>query len=214
MERKFEEVLEAIYVANEEKNNSLNSVKHRCHVEITEDMLEQMQKLQLIVKNRQDVFLTQAGHDHASKIVRRKRLAETLLFNSLQAGNEQLEEVSCEFEHEIYPEIEESICILLGHPKSCPHEKPIPAGDCCTRKSTEIHQKLVPLTGMKEGTTGRIAYFKAKDDVSKGIYEDMGLKKGTLLEVGPLSPAVVVAFNNRKIAMDKEVGKNIYLIPQ
>ena len=67
---------------------------------------------------------------------------------------------------------------------------------------------------MKEGTTGRIAYFKAKDDVSKGIYEDMGLKKGTLLEVGPLSPAVVVAFNNRKIAMDKEVGKNIYLIPQ
>jgi DtxR family Mn-dependent transcriptional regulator len=34
-------------------------------------------------------------------------------------------------EHIINPEVTNSICSFLGHPKSCPHGRAIPTGDCC-----------------------------------------------------------------------------------
>jgi len=34
-------------------------------------------------------------------------------------------------EHIIDPEVTASICSFLGHPRKCPHGKPIPSGNCC-----------------------------------------------------------------------------------
>ena len=40
------------------------------------------------------------------------------------------------------PEATEKICSFLGHPKTCPHGAPIPAGECCTRPAAENMQRL------------------------------------------------------------------------
>jgi DtxR family Mn-dependent transcriptional regulator len=38
---------------------------------------------------------------------------------------------ACRMEHIIDPEVTDSICSFLGHPRRCPHGKSIPTGDCC-----------------------------------------------------------------------------------
>jgi DtxR family Mn-dependent transcriptional regulator len=37
-----------------------------------------------------------------------------------------MEETACQFERLLHQEVEKSICTLLGHPRACPHGKPIP----------------------------------------------------------------------------------------
>ena len=75
--------------------------------------------------------LTDEGFRQAEQIVRRHRLAERLLTDVLHMSPAEVEKSACEFEHMVAEEITESICILLGHPRSCPHGSPIPRGPCC-----------------------------------------------------------------------------------
>jgi len=43
----------------------------------------------------------------------------------------EVELAACRMEHIIDPEVTNSICTFLGHPRRCPHGRAIPYGDCC-----------------------------------------------------------------------------------
>jgi len=43
----------------------------------------------------------------------------------------EVELAACRMEHIIDPEVTDSICSFLGHPRACPHGRAIPTGDCC-----------------------------------------------------------------------------------
>jgi len=78
------------------------------------------------------VEFTERGRAKASDIIRRHRLAERLFTQTLEMQNEaEIEQQACKFEHILSPEATEKICTLLGHPATCPHGAPIPAGPCC-----------------------------------------------------------------------------------
>jgi putative ABC transport system ATP-binding protein len=78
------------------------------------------------------VSLTARGRQRAADIIRRHRLAERLFTGTLQMENEsEIEQQACKFEHILSPEATDRICAFLGHPKTCPHGAPIPAGTCC-----------------------------------------------------------------------------------
>src|SRR5713101_395873 len=78
------------------------------------------------------VELTARGRQRAADIIRRHRLAERLFTDSLALENEsEIEQQACKFEHILSPEATEKICKFLGHPRTCPHGAPIPAGQCC-----------------------------------------------------------------------------------
>ncbi|MBL6991935.1 MAG: FeoA domain-containing protein [Bacteriovoracaceae bacterium] len=213
MDKKFEEVLEAAYVANESKDNSLTKVKEYCHIDITQNILSKMTELKLIVTNERDVFLTTEGNKTATQLVRRKRLAETLLAGTLNIDGAKMEEIACKFEHAIYPEIEESICILLGHPTNCPHDRPIPAGKCCKVKRTTIEHTIKSLTDMKSGEKGRVAYLKSSNDNTLNQLHRLGIRKGIVLDVSQQFPTIVVRHGDNEIAMDKGIGQDIYIVP-
>ena len=84
------------------------------------------------------VEFTERGRAKASDIIRRHRLAERLFTQTLEMENEaEIEQQACKFEHILSPEATEKICALLGHPATCPHGAPIPAGPCCTRVRSE-----------------------------------------------------------------------------
>jgi Mn-dependent DtxR family transcriptional regulator len=55
----------------------------------------------------------------------------------------EVAEEACKFEHILSPEATERICTFLGHPRTCPHGSPIPAGECCiaakTANANEAH---------------------------------------------------------------------------
>jgi putative ABC transport system ATP-binding protein len=74
---------------------------------------------------------TPRGRERARDLVRRRRLAEVLFSSTLRVPDERVESTACRMEHIIDPEVTDSICAFLGHPRRCPHGKPIPFGDCC-----------------------------------------------------------------------------------
>jgi ABC-type glutathione transport system ATPase component len=89
------------------------------------------------------VELTERGRKKAADIIRRHRLAERLFTDSLALDSEtEIEQQACKFEHILSPEVTDKICAFLGHPETCPHGSPIPAGECCAkngRAKTSTH---------------------------------------------------------------------------
>ena len=74
---------------------------------------------------------TPRGRSLARDLVRRRRLAEVLFSSALHVPEVQVEATACRMEHIIDPEVANSICSFLGHPRECPHGRPIPQGNCC-----------------------------------------------------------------------------------
>jgi putative ABC transport system ATP-binding protein len=81
------------------------------------------------------IFFTEKGRKRAEDIIRRHRLAERLFVHTFHVHDEhEVAEQACRFEHILSPEATDSICTFLGHPRTCPHGSPIPAGECCVGK--------------------------------------------------------------------------------
>jgi putative ABC transport system ATP-binding protein len=80
-----------------------------------------------------ETSLSPAGRERARVVIRRHRLAERLFQDTFALReNDQIEANACLLEHVLSPEVTESICRFLKHPRTCPHERPIPAGVCCS----------------------------------------------------------------------------------
>ena len=93
----------------------------------------------------QMIVFTEKGRKRAEDIIRRHRLAERLFMQTFRVDDEkEVAEQACRFEHILSPEATDSICSFLGHPRTCPHGSPIPAGQCCiTAKSASHGQEAV-----------------------------------------------------------------------
>jgi putative ABC transport system ATP-binding protein len=74
---------------------------------------------------------TPRGRSRARDLVRRRRLAEVLFSSAMHLPEPEVERTACRMEHIINPEVTTSICSFLGHPRQCPHGRPIPQGNCC-----------------------------------------------------------------------------------
>jgi putative ABC transport system ATP-binding protein len=86
------------------------------------------------------IYFTEKGRKRAEDIIRRHRLAERLFVHTFHVHDEhEVAEQACKFEHILSPEATDSICSFLGHPRTCPHGSPIPAGECClARKQSAL----------------------------------------------------------------------------
>jgi len=98
-------------------------------------MLGRMADSGLVSVADSEVLLTTAGEARARDVVRRHRLAERLFTDTFRIDDPEAHTQACKFEHIISPELDQSICTFLNHPKTCPHGNPIPPGDCCRIKS-------------------------------------------------------------------------------
>ncbi len=85
----------------------------------------------LILESGPTLEFTPRGRREARDLVRRRRLAEVLFSSALHLSEPEVENVACRMEHIIDPEVTASICSFLGHPRQCPHGRPIPSGNCC-----------------------------------------------------------------------------------
>src|SRR5215469_1839280 len=84
------------------------------------------------------IVFTEKGRKRAEDVIRRHRLAERLFTETFHVHDEkEVEEQACKFEHILSPEATDSICSFLGHPRTCPHGSPIPAGECCVKQSSQ-----------------------------------------------------------------------------
>ena len=100
-------------------------VFNRCHDQLRDSIKHPMHGERMI-------YFTEKGRKRAEDIIRRHRLAEKLFMQTFHVVDEhEVAEQACRFEHILSPEATDSICSFLGHPRTCPHGSPIPAGECC-----------------------------------------------------------------------------------
>jgi ABC-type sulfate/molybdate transport systems ATPase subunit len=146
-EIRFDHLLEQIWICGEEEKpayaDQLQSDGSNGHLPIVTDSsneraLGRMSDLRLVELQNGQVQLTASGGKRARDVVRRHRLAERLFKDTFAIEDSEVHNQACKFEHIISAELDQRICTFLGHPKTCPHGNPIPAGECCGEKLKEI----------------------------------------------------------------------------
>ena len=143
LSEKQEEIMEAIWGATENGRHTIDAIKGRCIVDFSKDDLLELEKEGLIEINDDSVTFSESGEKIAKAIMRRHRIAEVLVSSVLKLKNSSMEKVACQVEHCLAPEVEESICTLLGHPEVCPDGKPIPMGKCCRKRQTFCYKSEI-----------------------------------------------------------------------
>jgi len=206
-----EEILESIWSVGDRQNNTIEAVRKRCSVDFSEEDLAEMERQELIVRDQNEIRLANKGESIAEVIIRRHRLAEILVSSILKLKQSDMEDIACKVEHSLLPEVEESICTLLGHPEFCPDGKRIPRGRCCSGKLKAIDSSVVSLSELSPGESGKITYIKPDNHSSFHQLISFGLHPGVIITVHRKNPAFCIKFENTELALDDNVAKNIYV---
>ncbi len=211
MNEHLEEILESIWACDEIKNHSIEAIRKRCAVDFDDDNLLTLEKMSLIIRHDDKLELTPKGRAIAKGIIRRHRLAEVLVTSILMVKHADMEDMACRIEHSLLPEVEESICTLLGHPEVCPDGKPIPKGNCCANELKVIDNKVFSLFDLEAGDAGKITYIKPISHSNFHQLISFGLQPGVEVTIHRKSPAFCIKFENTELALDAEIVKNIYV---
>jgi len=92
-------------------------------------MLRKLDDIKLVTYNKRGVYFTKKGEVIGKQMIRNSRLLEVMMSNALKINVD--EEMVCGIEHHMKEKFTDALCTLLEHPKTCPHGKNIPHGDCC-----------------------------------------------------------------------------------
>jgi DtxR family Mn-dependent transcriptional regulator len=207
LSERAEEILETLWIGTtEEKRDSLSlGLAER------EDAVSELLNSGLIDVSNQKVRLKEKGKKEGERIVRRHRLAERLLVDVLDMKKGLIHEVGCKFEHLLLREVEENVCTLLGHPKMCPHGKPIPPGRCCEKSAREVARAVSLLKDLEVKDRGTIAYLAINDLERLNKLMAMGALPGISVTMMQKFPSYVFKIGQSQFAIDKEMAEGIYI---
>jgi len=211
LNEKQEEILESIWSVADRQNNTIDARRKRSSVSFTDADLDELERQELIIKDNDKITLADKGKSIAEVIIRRHRLAEILVSSILKLKQSDMEDIACKVEHSLLPEVEESICTLLGHPEFCPDGKKIPRGRCCSGKRKIIDSSVVSLRELAPGERGKITYIKPGNHTSFHQLISFGLHPGVIVTVHRKNPAFCIKFENTELALDEGVAENIYV---
>lgn len=165
----------------------------------------------LVEKYQDGIRFTEIGREEARLAIRRHRLSERLFHDIIETNQDDMEEAACQMEHVVKKEIEEEICRLLGHPETCPHGKPIPAGACCQKARLSGDKFVAPLASLKRGEKGVIAYIKAGDSKKLQKLMAMGILPGNPITLTHAFPSFVFTVGYSQYAVDRDMADAIYV---
>lgn len=158
------------------------------------------------------IALTEDGRALAERQVRRHRLAEVLFSTVLDVKDDlAVDRTACVIEHVLGAAVTDSVCAFLGHPKFCPHAKPIPPGPCCRSFVERIEPLVQPLLRLGVGASARIVYVVPRDADRLLKLSSLGVVPGATLRLQQKSPAVVVRIGETTVAVDPEIAAEIYV---
>lgn len=179
--------------------------------EQTPENYQELLMLGLVGEKNNVYQLTENGRREAAQAIRRHRLAERLMVDILTTEEDLVDERACSLEHALMDGIDESICTLLGHPRLCPHGKPIPPGRCCHQHRHAVGPLIAPLSNLKTGQHGRIAYVQMVSPQHLQKLMAMGVLPGASLRVKSNYPSIVFEVGYSQFAVDEEIANSIYV---
>ena len=143
---------------------------------------------------RAGVRLTPAGTKLALQVLRRHRLVELFLVQTLGLDWSEVHDEAEELEHAISDKVLEKIDQLLGHPDTDPHGDPIPPATGRPRK-----QKLTPLNECASDTAAQVARVTDQAVEFLQFVDKHGLTPGarfTVVSHTPTADAITVQPND------------------
>ncbi|KPJ99274.1 MAG: hypothetical protein AMK71_10010 [Nitrospira bacterium SG8_35_4] len=202
-----EEILETLWTEIVEKE------KDGCDVSILkgDNILKELSQAGLVKIRDNQLTLTIIGRHEARNCIRRHRLAERLFADVLDVKGKLVHESSCKFEHMLHKGLDENICILLGHPSTCPHGKPIPEGKCCKGIKRRPKKLIVPLTELKTNTKASVSYLQTQNRSALKKMIAMGILPNSKIHLIQKFPSYVLQVGRSQFAIDKELAGNVYV---
>jgi DtxR family Mn-dependent transcriptional regulator len=206
--RERDEHLEQLWYMKEEGTDSMDVLKTNMEQGYDAAIIDELVSEGLVELKHQGntITLTKKGRDSARQLIRAHRLAERLLHDVLGGDYES---GACEFEHTVNPELVDSICILLGHPRTCPHGMPIPEGRCCRQSSRTAQSSVIPLVELEVAQSARVAYINCKSDQQLHKMDSLCIRPGAVVTLHQRYPTYVIECEGSNIAMDEEIVSNI-----
>lgn len=214
-EEPMEEVLEALWTLREQALKAPADLAGH-HFDFEPDVVVAEVQRRGWVRVRNDVLeLTPTGEKRAAGVIRRHRLAERLLFDVIRLDPAAMEAAACELEHShiLSEEATERICAFLGHPPTCPHDRPIPRGSCCEKFTHALRPLVTPLSEGAVGADYRIVFIASRSHRRLDRLSALGVVPGTRLRLHQRLPAFVVRVGGTDIALEPEIATDIFVLP-
>jgi DtxR family Mn-dependent transcriptional regulator len=204
-----EEILETLWI------ELIEDKKEYCDVSILkdDDILKELNHSGYVRIKDNRLSLTVKGKDEARSCIRRHRLAERLFADILDLKGKSVHDTSCKFEHLLHKGLEENICTLLGHPKTCPHGKPIPEGNCCRDMKKRPKKVIMPLTDLDKKKKATVSYLQTQSREALQKMIAMGVLPNTKIILIQKFPSYVFQIGKSQFAIDKELAGNVYVRP-
>lgn len=204
---RMEEILETLWIELVEKKNE------SCDASILKDdeALKELEREGYVGARNNQIEMTHKGKKEAESCVRRHRLAERLLVDVLDLKKKLAHEPSCKFEHLLHKGLDENVCTLLGHPKTCPHGRPIPEGACCRDVKKTPRKLIVRLSELEVNKKAKISYLHTanRDALQKLIA--MGALPNTDVVLIQKFPSYVFQSGKSQFAIDKDLASQVYV---
>jgi DtxR family Mn-dependent transcriptional regulator len=207
-----EEVAEELWTLDEEGRNRVGDLRDSSQVARLDEALVELERRRLIERDGERVLLTETGRALAERQVRRHRLAEMLFTTVLHVRDDRaVNRTACVMEHVLDANMTDSVCSFLGHPKACPHAKPIPPGTCCRSFSTVLEPLVQPLLRLAPGQSGRIVHIVPGKPGRLVRLSNLGVVPGATVCLQQSRPAAVIRVGETTLALDAEIASEIYV---
>jgi len=155
------------------------------------------------------VRLTDAGRKLAMRVVRRHRLIELFLVQTLDLTWDQVHDEAEHMEHAMSDLLINRIDAFLEHPEVDPHGSPIPTSEGRLRRSVSA---AVPLSSCKVGTSARFVRVVNQAPEFLRYLSDSGFELGTVGVVTANSVEggiVTVRVKDRDVSMGQSAAGTI-----
>jgi DtxR family Mn-dependent transcriptional regulator len=156
--------------------------------------------------------LTPAGQRLALKVLRRHRLVELFLAQTLGMAWDEVHEEAEHIEHAVSERLIDRIEAFLGHPAVDPHGDPIPRADGSLPEPSGV-----PLAQLPGGQRFRITRVVDQDPAFLRYLSECGLDlgaEGLLSENRPEAGALVIQLQGRTVALGLAAAGKVLVSPQ
>lgn len=145
--------------------------------------------------------LTEKGGEHALKVIRKHRLVEMFLVETLGFTWDEVHVEAEQLEHAVSDLVAERMAVFLGDPKFDPHGDPIPTAQGVIHETDSI-----PLSTAEPGFQGRVVrVLDQAPDVLRHL---------TRVGLTPSSQVKVLALQEVDGQMQLEVASTVHIISQ
>lgn len=209
-----ENYIKAIYHLGSfsKKGISTNAIAEKLETKASSvtDMVKKLSEKKLVSYVKyQGVTLTDFGKKIAVGVIRKHRLWEVFLVNTLNFSWDEVHEVAEQLEHIESPKLIDELDAFLGHPKRDPHGDPIPDKD----GNLQFIEKNL-LATLDEGEKGicvgvedsssEFLRFLDKQEIALGKHIEV-------LEKEPFDGSFLIKLNDKKLSISNKIANNLYI---